>query len=239
MYQAAIVEDDATVLEYLKTSLIQTFAEKQTQVAFDTFTSGSRFLQMFEAHYHYDVIFLDIEMPEINGIDICKKIRTLSSDSLVVFISNKEELVFQTFEVQPFRFIRKESFSALLSPLVDSILKKWSQEKRTILSLQENGSNDIYSFSVSHILYIEAQRKDCLIATTEGECLFRCKLMELESRLADFHFIKIHRSYLVNSSHIFRIGKSSVKLTNGTELPISRGKTEEVKQLFLQYSTNF
>ena len=186
-----------------------------------------------------DLLFLDIEMPKINGIDVCKKIREFSSDSLVVFISNKEELVFQTFEVQPFRFIRKEAFENTVTSLVVSILNKWLQNKGRLLQLQENGSNDLYSFSIPHILYIEAQRKDCLIVTTEGTCVFRCRLMELEEKLADCHFIKIHRSYLVNCMHIFRIGKSFVQLTNGTELPISRGKTEEIKQLFLQYNTTY
>lgn len=237
MYQAAIVEDDATTLKYLKDTMIKEFEKRDTTVAFDSFTSGYRFLEMYKAHYHYDVIFLDIEMPEINGIDVCKKIREFSSDSLVVFISNKEELVFQTFEVQPFRFIRKEAFENTVTSLVSSIIGKWKQNKGTLLQLQETGSNDIYSFSIQHILYIEAQRKDCLIVTTEGTCTFRCKLMELEEKLTAFRFIKIHRSYLVNYMHIFRIGKSSVILTDGSELPISRGKTEEVKQLFLQYST--
>ena len=118
-------------------------------------------------------------------------------------------------------------------------MNKWLQNKGRLLQLQENGSNDLYSFSIPHILYIEAQRKDCLIVTTEGTCVFRCRLMELEEKLADCHFIKIHRSYLVNCMHIFRIGKSFVQLTNGTELPISRGKTEEIKQLFLQYNTTY
>ena len=180
MYQAAIVEDEAVILEHLKNTLIQEFDKKGTTVAFDAFTSGSRFLEMYEAHYHYDVIFLDIEMPEINGIDVCKKIREFSSDSLVVFISNKEELVFQTFEVQPFRFIRKEAFENTVASLVDSIIYKWQQNKGRLLHLREKGSNDLYSFSISHILYIEAQRKDCLIVTTEGTCVFRCNLMELE-----------------------------------------------------------
>ena len=82
MYQAAIVEDDAAILEYLKNTLIQEFDKKGTTVAFDAFTSGTRFLEMYEAHYHYDVIFLDIEMPKINGIDVCKKIREFSSDQV-------------------------------------------------------------------------------------------------------------------------------------------------------------
>ena len=239
MYQAAIVEDEAVILEHLKNTRIQEFDKKGTTVAFDAFTSGSRFLEMYEAHYHYDVIFLDIEMPEINGIDVCKKIREFSSDSLVVFISNKEELVFQTFQVQPLRFIRKEAFENTVASLVDSIIYKWQQNKGRLLHLREKGSNDLYSFSISHILYIEAQRKDCLILTTQGTCVFRCKLMELEEKLADYHFIKIHRSYLVNYMHIFHIGKSFVQLTNGTRLPISRGKTEEVKQLFLKYNTTY
>jgi len=239
MYQAAIVEDNEKILQYLKESLTKSFEKKQVHVAFDTFTSGLRFLEMFEGHYHYDAIFLDIEMPEIDGIELCKKIKSIAPNSLVVFISSKAELVFQTFEVQPFRFIRKEFYQESLSSLTDSIVRKWTEERSHLLHLEEPRSGDLYSFCVSNILYIEAQRKDCLIVTTEGECTFRCKLMELESKLSDQYFIKIHRSYLVNCKHIFCIGKNCVKLTNGLELPLSRGKTEEIKQLFLQYNTKY
>lgn len=73
MYQAAIVEDDAAILEYLKNTLIQEFDKKGTTVAFDAFTSGTRFLEMYEAHYHYDVIFWILKCLRLTASTYVKK----------------------------------------------------------------------------------------------------------------------------------------------------------------------
>lgn len=238
MLHAAIVEDDLEIQNYIRKTLIHSFQEKSLSVEFDIFSSGNAFLSMFEDHYHYDMIFLDIEMPEIDGITVCKRIRQIAPDSLVVFISNKEELVFQTFEVQPFRFIRKSQYDALLPSLIDSLIQKITYNNRKMIRIVEPVSHDIFSFDISQIIYIEAQRKDCRIVTTDGETIIRCKLMYLEETLSEYHFLKPHRSYLVNCKYLFYIGKTNLKLTTKEELPISRGKLPEVKQAFLSYSMN-
>ena len=106
-----------------------------------------------------------------------------------------------------------------------------------MLQIREPLSGDIYSFDVHNLLYAEAQRKDCRIVTAQGETVLRCKLMDLEEQLAPWPFLKPHRSFLVNCEAIRYIGKSSLRLSSGAEIPISRGKLEEVKQQFLRYST--
>lgn len=235
MYQAAIVEDEKEILEHLKSTMINAFNERHISMAFDTFSTGENFLQTFGAHYHYDVIFLDIEMPGIDGIQVCRQIRQQSPDTIVVFISNKEELVFQTFEVQPFRFIRKSEYSKLLSSLVDDVIHHLDDQKKHIIFLTEPGSGDIFSFDIRTILYVEAQRKNCLIVTEKNTSNVRCKISDIEAQLLPYGFIKIHRSYLVNCRYIFYIGKSALQLTTRQELPISRGKVEEVKEAFRKF----
>lgn len=237
MYQAAIVEDEAQIRSYLKDTLCRSFKEQQIDVAFDTFASGEKFLSMFNQHYHFDMIFLDIEMPGMDGINICRQIREIAPDALVIFISNKEELVFQTFEVQPFRFIRKSEYAKQLPALVNAIVDRLSTLNTYMMRILEPSSGDLFSFDVNKILYVEAQRKDCLIVTTTGELTIRCKLMDIAIKLADFGFLKPHRSYLVNCQYIFYIGKTSLQLTNKEEIPISRGKVGEIKQAFLSYTT--
>ncbi len=239
MYQAAIVEDNDEIRDYIKNTLAQSFNDSNVPVAFDTFSSGDRFLSMYEDHYHYDVIFLDIEMPGINGIDLCRKIRQMTPEALVIFISNKEELVFQTFEVQPFRFIRKSAYKESLPRLTAAIIEKWNAVSNDMIYIEEAGSKSLFSFSVSQIMYIEAQRKLCRIVTTTGETSIQMKLMDAEEMLKDRKFIKIHRSYVVNSKYIAGIGRTSVILRNKEELPVSRGKSEEIKQLYLMYTTDF
>jgi DNA-binding LytR/AlgR family response regulator len=237
MYQAAIVEDETQIRNYIKNTLIKSFENQQVHITFDSFSSGEKFLSMFDQHYHFDLIFLDIEMPGMDGISICRRIREVAPDTLVVFISNKEELVFQTFEVQPFRFIRKSEYDKQLPFLVQAIIGQLNAQNSQMIRIHEPSSGDIFSFDVKKVLYVEAQRKNCRIVTTTNELIIQCKLMELEEKLSEFFFIKPHRSYLVNCQYIFYVGKNSLQLTNKEEIPISRGKVEEIKQLFLDYTT--
>ncbi len=236
MYQAAIVEDEAQVRSYLQSSLISAFHERSIQMGFDSFAGGEGFLSMVQEHFHYDVIFLDIEMPGLDGISICKRVREIAPDALVVFISNKEELVFQTFEVQPFRFIRKSEYDKQLPALADAIARKLQELHPQILRITEAASGDIYSFDIKKILYVEAQRKYCRIVTTTDEVLIRCKLMDLEAKLPKDMFLKPHRSYLVNCMFIYYIGKTALVLTTHEEIALSRNKIEEVKAQFLAYT---
>lgn len=236
MYQAAIVDDELDILNSTKAMLADEFAKCNTAVAFDFFTDSEDFLSMFESHFNYDIIFLDIEMPNIDGISVCRKIRQLSKDALVIFISNKEELVFQTFEVQPFRFIRKSELKELCPSLVDSIINELKRRSPQTFTIIENNGGDVLSFDARNIIYVEAQRKECKIVTTNGDSTVKMKLMDLEEQLTSFHFVRIHRSFLVNMDYIFRITKNSIILTGGEELPISRGSSDTLKQLFINYS---
>ena len=237
MYQAAIVEDEDQIRSYLKETLYETFESQNIHVAFDTFASGDKFLSMFTQHYHFDIIFLDIEMPGMDGISVCKKIREIAPNALVIFISNKEDLVFQTFEVQPFRFIRKSEYIKQLPTLVNGIISKLNALNTCMICIPEVSSGDLFSFDVQQVLYVEAQRKNCRIVTTAGDLIIHCKLMDIEKKLVDFPFLKPHRSYFVNCQYIFYIGKNSLQLTNKEEIPISRSKVSEIKQAFLNYTT--
>ena len=236
-YQAAIVEDDPEMLHYIKDSLAESFQKEHVQMAFDSFTSGMGFLNMVNEHYHYDIIFLDIEMPEIDGIEICRQVKSIVPDALVVFISGKEELVFQTFEVQPFRFIRKSQYKTQLPSLTRACAEQFQKKNRHILQLIEPYSGDIYSFYIHKIRFIEAQGKKCMITTDTEKVAVNCRFMELEAFLESYHFLKPHRSYLVNSSCIFHISKNSVILDDHTEIPISRSRSEIIKLQFLKYNS--
>lgn len=235
MFQAAICEDEPDIARYIAKTLSQKFIEHGISMDFEFYSDGSHLLKMMELHYHYDVIFMDIEMPQIDGISICKKLRTINQEALVVFISNKEELVFSTFEVQPFRFIRKSHYDSLLPSLVSSLLEELLKRQPKILQIVEPGSKDLFSFDVNHILYVEAQGMRCCIHTTDGATLIKTRLSDIEHQLAPFPFVKPHRSYLVHCQYIAIIHKTDIELTDGSLVPIGRGHAEEVKKIYIQY----
>ena len=235
MYLAALVDDDAAVREHIKRELIAACEGEGIRLSFDEFSSGAGFLDMLRGHYHFDVVFMDIEMPGMDGIEVCRHIRDISPETVIIFISSREELVYDTFEVKPFRFIPKHRLLEFL-PQVTAALKKelLSGEKDEFRFTDASG--DVYSFSLLRIIYIEAANKDCRIVTAEGETKVRIKLMELERLLPADIFLKPHRSFLVNVGYIFLIGKTSLTLTTGEEIPLSRGRGQEIKNSFLNYA---
>lgn len=236
MFQAAICEDERDIARYIEKTLVEKFKQRHMDVAFDVFDNGNKLCSMIEDHYHYDVIFMDIEMPEIDGISICKKIREITKDILIVFISNKEDLVFSSFEVQPFRFIRKSHYDSLLDSLVNDLADELSKRTSSIIQIEEPGSKDLFSFDVSQISHVEAQGKNCIIYCGGKESTLKIKLMELENLLSEYDFIKPHRSYLVNCKYISIIKKAEIELTDGNLIPISRGNVDSIKQQYLQYT---
>ena len=178
-------------------------------------------------------ILLDIVMPGIDGFDICRKIRSWESETLVVFISANEELVFQSFEVQPFHFLRKNHIDREIGLVAQEILRKLRQKKTDKVVIREERSGKLHILPVKDTLYVEAQLRTCIARLKKEEITIRRPFRELESQLLASGFIKVHRSYLVNYRHIYRIENQKVILNDGIEIPISRDRIGDVKKEFM------
>lgn len=236
MFLAAICEDEKDIASYIEKTLANEFGKYNIQVEFDIFNNGNKLLEMIDQHYHFDMVFMDIEMPEIDGISICRQIRKANEDSLVVFISNKDELVFSTFEVQPFRFVRKSHYDNILPDLVTALLAELERRNPTNIQIVEPRSKDIFSFDINKIKYVEAQGKNCTIHSTTNTTDIKISLSDIEALLDKYEFIKPHRSYLVNYKFISSIKKANIELTDGELIPISRNRIDAVKHEFILYT---
>ncbi len=235
-YQALICEDQPSELQFICNELEKTFQKHKLPVHFETYQSSKKVLEKLSQNDHYyDLLFFDIEMPGINGIELCRRIRQSYPDSLVIFISNKEELVFQTFEVQPFRFIRKNHFLKELEQLVLAISRELSSREGIQISVQELHSSTIYTWNINQILYVEALAKRCQVVTEHGTTNLQYRFMNFENQLTPHGFLKPHRSFLINYKYISVIEKDTVLLDNGERIPLSRNRAAEVKQQFIQY----
>jgi len=234
--KAAICEDEQRILDYLMKKLPLEMRNAGLPMEFTGFTSGLPLLESISSGDAYDILFLDIEMPDMNGIEVCRKIRAVNADVLIIFISNKEELVFQTFEVRPFRFVRKSHFREELPSLIADIKGEFDRQKGYILTIRENGSSQIYQLSLNALLYVEVIGKYCDFHMTDRKVTVRYTITQLEDELTKYGFLRPHRSYLVNYRYIYNIGGHSITLDNHEEIPISRRRVDEIKDAFLALS---
>lgn len=234
-YQAAVCEDHPGTLGLIRSRLEEVFRERKLPVALDARTDPRALLKSVAEGRRYDLLFLDIDMPGINGIELCRRLRADGSQALVTFVSGKEELVFQTFEVQPFRFVRKNHFMEELPQLADDICRELRGRTETSVVVAELHSQRIFTFGVQSLIYVEALAKACRFVTASGETVLNAKLMELEEQLSPHGFIRCHRSYLVNCRYIFSIQKDSVILDDRTVLPVSRSRAAPLREAFFAY----
>ena len=183
MYSFAICEDEVVCLSYLKHVIKQAFEKEKIEVVIEVFEDGEALIRQIQQGKVYDVLFLDIVMPTINGFEICKTLKTWEKETLVVFISGQEELVFQSFEVQPFCFIRKNYIESELPLLVEKLQKKLALSSSQKIIIKEERSGKLYFFNVKDIIYVEAQLHMCHLYLKQEERIIRFVFKELEALL--------------------------------------------------------
>ncbi len=233
MIRSAICDDDPTILDYLYAQISKEFKRQGADIHIDKFTSGKDFLNAHKIE-PYDVVFLDVDMPEISGFDIAEKISD-NKRTLIIFVTTHDELVFSSLKFQPFRFIRKSFFEDELSEVLDALIGVLSKRIAGRKFKLQTKSHDVY-VDIDQIVYIEIYGHWLHVHTNDNEVL-ECYgiLSDYESQLEPFDFVRTYKSYLVNCRYIRSVEKDQVVLDDKTTIPLSRRRTNEVNDKFTKY----
>ncbi len=228
---AGICDDEPVALNHISQALRMEFQMNGMDVETESYSNPASFSERLEKRPPFDVLFLDIDMPGINGIELAQYANKLIPTPPIIFITSKDEYVFQAFKVQPFRYIRKHDFAneirACIHDLTEVLPGNVTQNYITLSS-----QHKIYRLNVMDISYVESIGKDILIHVKDEVIEIRYSLSEVEEMLSPYHFFRIHKSYLVNGTFIYSIESREVKLTTGESLPLSRYRVQETKDRF-------
>jgi len=235
MIRAAICDDEVNILSHLHKRISEEFRDRGDKCSLDKFTSGEKFLETHREQ-PYDVVFLDIDMPQTSGFEVAEQVNTLntSDDTLIVFVTSHDELVYSSFKFQPFRFIRKayleQELPEIITAVMGEITKRTAEKKFTLRAKNGDVVIDLRSLE-----YIEIYGHWLLVHVKDGEPL-ECygSLSDLEKELERYDFVRTHKSYLVNCACIYSIEKNQVILDDKTAIPLSRYKSETVRNKFVK-----
>ncbi|MDK2808763.1 MAG: hypothetical protein PWP24_1500 [Clostridiales bacterium] len=229
--QIAVCEDEPAVLRHITKIITFEFQIQEKEAAIRPYKNPEHLVLDIKRGMQFHVLFLDIDMPNINGLELAAMVNRLSVSPLIVFVSSMEELVYQSFRVHPFRFLPKASFPQEIHTCISDILEEFKSPH-----LQDfivfSSQNTLYRLNVQEILYVECIGKTLRFAMHEKTLEVKYVLSDMEQLLSPHHFLRIHKSYLVNRAYIYQIETREIRLSNGTLLPLSRYRAKEIKQKF-------
>lgn len=179
-----------------------------------------------------DILILDIDMPEVSGLELAEELRRNNVNIIIIFLSNHEEFVFRAIEFQPFRYIRKIKINSEMPIAIQSALKLInSQEDKQVILDTPDGNIRVM---MSEIVYFEADKRKTAVHLSNGSNLtVNVKISEFNEILGN-KFIMIHRSCGVNSSHVKTMLNDVLTLKNGKKLLVSRRRSKEVRQAIIR-----
>jgi DNA-binding LytR/AlgR family response regulator len=189
-----------------------------------TFNNASA---LVNSELNFDVIFLDIDMPNFDGFETAKILNEKANNCELVFVTNHEEFVFKAYKFKAIGYIRKRFFKEEIKDTFDSVLQRISQKN---ISLELNLGDKIQYIKFADIIYVKSSDHYIYIFNNSDKILYRENINSFEDKYSGYGMIRTHNRYIVNYKFIQSIERSSVILTDGTTLPISRKNINSVKE---------
>lgn len=236
-YRIGICDDEQNIVLTLTGYIEHYFQLQGDDVEIHTWNSGEELIsdKVFGTGEGVDILFLDIELPDMNGVSIGQYIRNTVSDSIVqiVYISYKTSYAMQLFNVHPYDFLVKPIDENMIASVISGILHMNGQDRR-FYTYRVN--KIVHKVAYGDICYLASDRKHIRIVMYNGNVKeFVGKLKDEIADLPDY-YIQIGQSYVVNYSHISQFNPESVVMDNGDELMISRGYRAQVSEKLLSRS---
>lgn len=229
----ALCDDDRTALPVIAGAVESAFRNREIRTEIRCFQTGKELLEALTTT-RFDLILLDIDLPEMDGIQVALRIREMGQNAPLVFVSECENRVFEAFETQPMTFVRKSNFLNDLATMVRLYMKFRVQDKNDEY-VEFETRKGLMNLKIRDIHYIEGDRNYQLLHMegTAEPIQVKLTMDKLEEALESRGFIRIHKGYMVNCRFIQRIQNTTLSLRDGVELPIGRSKMGEVKSKFL------
>lgn len=179
-----------------------------------------------------DVLLLDIDLPDIGGLAVAERIKEMPNAPILVFVTSHDELVYDSFRVHPFGFIRKGCMDEELKKILKDCEKELAARERYFTF---KGNNENIRLKLSEILYFESDQNYLKIYSKGETYRFRSTIGTVEEMLSEKGFIRFHRGFLVNQEAVKILGGDEVELITGDKIPIGRSYSEQAKRQLMRY----
>ena len=194
--------------------------------------SNGKSLYKDSRNQKFSLVFLDWEMPEMDGFDLAGRLYIENPELKVVFVSNYENIVFDAYEYTPLWFVRK---SMLERDMTKALQKYFNMTVKTQLRYRMEDGFGFLDVRMELILYAECSRHTIMIHMRNQSSFQQYgSLKTLEEKWKGYDFIRIHKNYLVNAKYVAEVGVRTIRLSDGTELDMGKNRRKMITELVKQ-----
>ncbi|GAA0181071.1 LytTR family DNA-binding domain-containing protein [Clostridium sediminicola] len=226
MISICICDDEKMQRKDLKSIISMQFQLKGIEFSVVEYENGEDLLSVIRKDRNsYDIIFLDIEMNKINGIETARQVRLLNDTAIIIFITGFSDYVFDGYEVKAFNYVMKPYRQEKIVDVLFKALKQVYKEQNDFFMVQS--SRNAYKINYNDIIYFVSDKRRIKVITS-GENIYEFyeKLDDIEKKLPQF-FVRIHQRYLVNLNFVLSIENNFIEIKD-EKLPISRRRYQDV-----------
>ena len=232
MIRIAVCDDEVIFVRCLRDMVEALFEKQGMEFQCFVYTSAPELIRAHRKE-EFQLLFLDIDMPGIDGMEIAKRLEQTERRVKVIFVTNHADMVFTAIHYRPFRFIRKERLHIELEEALLCAIEEIREESLYGEIFIEKDEAEI---RISDITYLESQRHYVIVHfRRKDDQVIRAKISDFSERLERYGFVRTHVGYIVNIRDIYSINTKRVLLDDRTPIPVSRKYTEHVREMHAKY----
>ncbi|MDE6625951.1 MAG: LytTR family DNA-binding domain-containing protein [Lachnospiraceae bacterium] len=230
MIRIAICDDEKYMCDTIRSMVSDFFRRKNMEIVISQFSSGEELLKYDKI---IDILFLDIQMKDIDGMETARRLRSRKFQGFLIFITVLKEMVFRSFEVQAYDYLVKPIEQKHFEKTMERLLVSLQNANEASLLVQRGYESSIISFD--DIIFCEIIDRKVYLHLVSSEVIdFYDRIENLETKL-DSRFFRCHRSFLINLKYLKSYKSGVAYMENGKEIPVSRLRSKEFSRVILQY----
>ena len=231
----AICEDNIDEFNIIHKYIMNWADENNININVDKFQSAESFLFEWTDYNKYDVIFLDIKMKKISGIELSNLIREKNKSIDIVFTTGIFDYALHGYKVDAIQYLLKPIKQDDIHLCLNKVLNRIEHSNNLSQFMVIQTSKEIIKLNYDEIYYFDMFSPNIIIYTLKDKIILRKAISDIEKDIKCNSFIRCHRSYIVNLKYVKSISKNTIILENGINIPLSRNKYKEVNNYFIKY----
>lgn len=231
MISIAICDDSANMVHSLDEN-IRVYASKSgMEIRTFLYRNGAELLADYSGKF--DLIFLDIKMPGMNGIEVAGNIRKKDKSVIIIFLTSLVQYALDGYKVNAANYLVKPVSQSRLNAELDRWIREIGQKEEPYICLHNDDGN--FKVLIKDISFMETFNRNLLVHTDQQNILCYRKMKDMEKEVMPYGFARNHSSYLVNLFYVSSIEKNDLTLTTGDRLPLSKTKKKEFMEKLAEY----